>query len=184
MLTKKRFNFTIQARISPTFKIPSFYYLMIKGSTVIKEKNLRTFDTEEEISIYCLLEDETDKENAPFNCFGYNDNINENSANNKITLCNLTSEYIDLPKDLSVTNMPEAEENSNSESTPTSRNRLFVKSKNSGLSSGAIVGIVLACAAVLAGVIGIVIYLKKKRDKPSPNDITDSKYDFKISNTN
>ena len=38
-VTKKRFTFTIKARISPTFKIPSFYYLMIKGSTVIKEKN-------------------------------------------------------------------------------------------------------------------------------------------------
>ena len=94
----------------------------------------------------------------------------------------MTSEYIELPKNLTITNKPETEENSNSESTPTSRNRLFVKSKSSGLSSGAIVGIVLPCAAVLAGVIGIVIYLKKKRDKPSPNDITDSKFDFKIGN--
>ena len=183
-VTKKRFTFTIKARISPTFKIPFFYYLMIKGSTVIKEKNLRILDTEEEISIYCLLEDETDRDNAAYNCFGYNDNINENSANNKITLCNLTSEYIQLPKDLSVTNMPETEENSNSESTPTSRNRLFVQSKSSGLSTGAIVGIVLACVAVLVGVTGILIYLKKKPNKPNPNDITDSRYDFKISNTN
>ena len=89
-----------------------------------------------------------------------------------------------MPKDLSVTNMPETEENSNSESTPTSRNRLFVQSKSSGLSTGAIVGIVLACVAVLVGVTGILIYLKKKPNKPNPNDITDSRYDFKISNTN
>ena len=48
--------------------------------------------------------------------------------------------------------------------------------------NGAIVGIVIACVAVLAIVTGIIIYLKKNSSKPKSLDMSDSRNDLQVPN--
>ena len=163
--TKKRFNFMIRVRILPTFRIPYFFYLMMRIRLIIRARNLRFLDTEEEVDTFCLLENDTDRDNALFNCSGFNDNINEKNANNEISLGNFTSDYIQLPENLAITNGQEdTKENTNAYGAN------FIRlSKSSGLTGGAIAGIVIACVAVLAIVMTIVICLRKNSNKPIPN---------------
>ena len=179
--TKKRFYFTMRIRTLSTLKIPSFFYLKLKGRLMIKARNLRFLDTDEEVDSFCVLEDETNKDNATFSCFGYNDNINENNANNKITLYNITSEYIELPGNSSISNIEERDETDTTKTTST-KNWVTGKSNSSGLKAGAIVGIVIACVAVLAIVTGIIIYLKKNSSKPKSLDMSDSRNDLQVPN--
>ena len=171
--TRKRFNFKMRARIIKTFKIPYFFYLMMRVRLIIRLKNLRNLrnleSLEEEVPSFCVLEDDTDKDNASFDCFGYNDNINENNTNSEISIGNFTSDYIELPDNIYIANEPEASETDTEEDTIGTNNNLYRVSKNSGLNGGAIAGIVIASIVVLAVVIGLVIYLKKNPGKPDHN---------------
>ena len=60
-----------------------------------------------------------------------------------------------------------------------------MRSNSSGLSGGAIAGIVIACVAVLAIVISLMLYFRKKSNVPNPNqttnEVTDSVNHLKIS---
>ena len=97
--SKKRFTFDIAVGMSPTFEIPDFLYLLVKAKVITKSNGLRLLDTPEDVNTYCLLGDATDKNNVKFTCFGYNDNLDENS---QITLSNFTSEYINFNEGLSL----------------------------------------------------------------------------------
>ena len=179
--SKKRFKFSIRIKISRTWRRPPFFYLFMKLRMKLKSKgNLRNLDVEEDTGSYCLIDDESNSDNVQLSCYGNNDNIDENTE--KITLSNFTSDYIELPEDLSVTNSTKGNEPS---SNNNNGNRYFMRSNSSGLSGGAIAGIAIACVAVLAIVISLMLYFRKKSNVPNPNqttnEVTDSVNHLKIS---
>ena len=179
--SKKRFKFSIRIKISRTWRRPSFFYLFMKLRMKLKSKgNLRNLDVEEDTGSYCLIDDESNSDNVQLSCYGNNDNIDENTE--KITLSNFTSDYIELPENLSVANSTKGNEPS---SNNNNGNRYFMRSNSSGLSGGAIAGIVIACVAVLAIVISLMLYFRKKSNVPNPNqttnEVTDSVNHLKIS---
>ena len=181
--SKKRFKFSIRIKISRTWRRPSFFYLFMKLKMKLKSKgNLRNLDVEEDTGSYCLIDDESNSDNVQLSCYGNNDNIDENTE--KITLSNFTSDYIELPENLSITNSTEGNE-PNSNNNGNNANRYFMRSNSSGLSGGAIAGIVIACVAVLAIVISLMLYFRKKSNVPNPNqttnEVTDSVNHLKIS---
>ena len=181
--SKKRFKFSIRIKISRTWRRPSFFYLFMKLKMKLKSKgNLRNLDVEEDTGSYCLIDDESNSDNVQLSCYGNNDNIDENTE--KITLSNFTSDYIELPENLSINNSTEGNE-PNSNNNGNNANRYFMKSKSSGLSGGAIAGIVIACVAVFAIVISLMLYFRKKSNVPNPNqttnEVTDSVNHLKIS---
>ena len=165
--SKKRFKFNIRIKISRTWKRPSFFYLLMKSRMSLKSKrNLRYLDVEEDINSYCILDEDSDLDDAQLSCFGYNDNINENSANNnQITLSNFNSEYIELPKNLTLTKEPNEDRSNNNNL------RYFIKSKSSGLSGGAIAGIIIALVVAVAIVVALIFYFRKKERTPYLNDV-------------
>ena len=179
--SKKRFKFSIRIKISRTWRRPSFFYLFMKLKMKLKSKgNLRNLDVEEDTGSYCLIDDESNSDNVQLSCYGNNDNIDENTE--KVTLSNFTSDYIELPENLSVTNSTKGNEPS---SNNNNANRYFMRSNSSGLSGGAIAGIVIACVAVFAIVISLMLYFRKKSNVPNPNqttnEVTDSVNHLKIS---
>ena len=179
--SKKRFKFSIRIKISRTWRRPPFFYLFMKLRMKLKSKgNLRNLDVEEDTGSYCLIDDESNSDNVQLSCYGNNDNIDENTE--KITLSNFTSDYIELPENLSVANSTKGNEPS---SNNNNGNRYFMRSNSSGLSGGAIAGIVIACVAVLAIVISLMLYFRKKSNVPNPNqttnEVTDSVNHLKIS---
>lgn len=179
--SKKRFKFSIRIKISRTWRRPPFFYLFMKLRMKLKSKgNLRNLDVEEDTGSYCLIDDESNSDNVQLSCYGNNDNIDENTE--KITLSNFTSDYIELPENLSVTNSTKGNEPS---SNNNNGNRYFMRSNSSGLSGGAIAGIVITCVAVLAIVISLMLYFRKKSNVPNPNqttnEVTDSVNHLKIS---
>ena len=181
--SKKRFKFSIRIKISRTWRRPSFFYLFMKSKMKLKSKgNLRNLDVEEDTGSYCLIDDESNSDNVQLSCYGNNDNIDENTE--KITLSNFTSDYIELPENLSITNSTEGNE-PNSNNNGNNANRYFMRSNSSGLSGGAIAGIVIACVAVFAIVISLMLYFRKKSNVPNPNqttnEVTDSVNHLKIS---
>ena len=179
--SKKRFKFSIRIKISRTWRRPPFFYLFMKLRMKLKSKgNLRNLDVEEDTGSYCLIDDESNSDNVQLSCYGNNDNIDENTE--KITLSNFTSDYIELPENLSVANSTKGNEPS---SNNNNGNRYFMRSNSSGLSGGAIAGIVITCVAVLAIVISLMLYFRKKSNVPNPNqttnEVTDSVNHLKIS---
>ena len=164
--SKKRFKFNIRIK-SRTWKRPSFFYLLMKSRMSLKSKrNLRYLDVKEDINSYCILDEDSDLDDAQLSCFGYNDNINENSANNnQITLSNFNSEYIELPKNLILTKEPNEDRSNNNNL------RYFIKSKSSGLSGGAIAGIIIALVVAVAIVVALIFYFRKKERTPYLNDV-------------
>ena len=179
--SKKRFKFSIRIKISRTWRRPSFFYLFMKLKMKLKSKgNLRNLDVEEDTGSYCLIDDESNSDNVQLSCYGNNDNIDENTE--KITLSNFTSDYIELPESLSINNSTEGNKPSSNNNNV---NRYFMRSNSSGLSGGAIAGIVIACVAVLAIVISLILYFRKKSNVPNPNqatnEVTDSVNHLKIS---
>ena len=179
--SKKRFKFSIRIKISRTWRRPPFFYLFMKLRMKLKSKgNLRNLDVEEDTGSYCLIDDESNSDNVQLSCYGNNDNIDENTE--KITLSNFTSDYIELPENLSVANSTKGNEPS---SNNNNGNRYFMRSNSSGLSGGVIAGIVITCVAVLAIVISLMLYFRKKSNVPSPNqttnEVTDSVNHLKIS---
>ena len=182
--SKKRFKFSIRIKISRTWRRPPFFYLFMKLRMKLKSKgNLRNLDVEEDTGSYCLIDDESNSDNVQLSCYGNNDNIDENTE--KITLSNFTSDYIELPENLSVANSTKGNEPSSNNNNGNNANRYFMKSNSSGLSGGAIAGIVITCVAVLAIVISLMLYFRKKSNVPNPNqatnEVTDSVNHLKIS---
>ena len=158
--SKKRFTFIIRIKIVRVFTPPPFFYLLMKVRMFLRSSHLRFLDSEEEVDTYCLP---TDSDPEQFNCFGYSDNLDENGKDNEVTIGNITSDYVpNIPSNLTLT--PDPEENNETEPTnsPTVANRYFSKSNNSGLSGGAIAGIIIACVAVVAIVAALVILSRKK----------------------
>ena len=139
----------------------------MKSRMSLKSKrNLRYLDVKEDINSYCILDEDSDLDDAQLSCFGYNDNINENSANNnQITLSNFNSEYIELPKNLTLTKEPNEDRSNNNNL------RYFIKSKSSGLSGGAIAGIIIALVVAVAIVVALIFYFRKKERTPYLNDV-------------
>ena len=130
-----------------------------------RSRHLRFLDSEEEVGTYCLP---TDSDPEKFNCFGYSDNLDEKSKDNEVIIGNITSDYVpNIPSDITITSAPEAAEPTNA---PINTNKYYAKSKNSGLSGGAIAGIVIACVAAVAIVATLVILLSKKSKIPNVNE--------------
>ena len=67
------------------------------------------------------------------------------------------------------TNEPGTNGTDPGENTDETRYHLLRSSKSSGLKGGAIAGIVIACVVVLALVIGLILFLRKRSNKPIPN---------------
>ena len=175
---KKRFTFDIAVGMSPTFEIPDFLYLLVKAKVITKSNGLRLLDTPEDVNTYCLLGDATDKSNVKFTCFGYNDNLDENSH---ITLSNFTSEYINFNESLSLPYPPQNYQPNNEALEPNDANdadangkRYYSRSSDSGLSAGAIAGIIIACVAAVAIVVTVVLLLRKKKKDQKSYEISDS----------
>ena len=172
--TKKRFTFYIRIKIVRVFIPPPFFYLMMKVRMFLRSRHLRFLDSEEEVDTYCLP---TDSDPEKFNCFGYSDNLDEKSKDNEVIIGNITSDYVpNIPSDITITSAPEAAEPTN---TPINTNKYFAKSTNSGLSGGAIAGIVIACVAVVA-IVAIVILLTKKSKIPNVNETSETIHNLNV----
>ena len=180
---KRRFTFGIAIGMSPDYKIPDFFYLLITAKMVLKENTLRFLDIEEDVNSYCLLEDKTDPSKVKFNCFGYSDSINENS---EISLSDFSSKNIkNIPKNLTLAKEPKATD----EPVPPTddinnynKNAYYSRSNSSGLSGGAIAGIVIACVAVAGIATAAVVYFMKKKKSDNSYDISDSAHKLDLPN--
>ena len=147
---------------------------MMKVRMFLRSRHLRFLDSEEEVDTYCLP---TDSDPEKFNCFGYSDNLDEKSKDNEVIIGNITSDYVpNIPSDITITSDPEAAEPTN---TPINTNKYFAKSTNSGLSGGAIAGIVIACVAVVA-IVAIVILLTKKSKIPNVNETSETIHNLNV----
>ena len=182
--SKKRFTFDIAVGMSPTFEIPDFLYLLVKVKVITKSNGLRLLDTPEDVNTYCLLGDATDKSNVKFTCFGYNDNLDENS---QITLSNFTSEYINFNESLSLPYSPQNYQPNNEALEPNDANDAdangkiyYSRSSDSGLSAGAIAGIIIACVAAVAIAVTVVLLLRKKKKDQKPYEISDSVHNLQV----
>ena len=181
---KKRFKFDIAVGMSPTFEIPDFFYLLVKAKVITKSNGLRLLDTPEDVNTYCLLGDATDKNNVKFTCFGYNDNLDENS---QITLGNFTSEYINFNESLSLPYPPQNYQPNNEGLEPNDANDAdangkiyYSRSSDSGLSAGAIAGIIIACVAAVAIAVTVVLLLRKKKKDQKSYEISDSVHNLQV----
>ena len=182
--SKKRFTFDIAVGMSPTFEIPDFFYLLVKAKVITKSNGLRLLDTPEDVNTYCLLGDATDKSNVKFTCFGYNDNLDKNS---QITLGNFTSEYINFNESLSLPYPPQNYQPNNEGLEPNDANDAdangkiyYSRSSDSGLSAGAIAGIIIACVAAVAIVVTVVLLLRKKKKDQKSYEISDSVHNLQV----
>ena len=182
--SKKRFTFDIAVGMSPTFEIPDFLYLLVKAKVITKSNGLRLLDTPEDVNTYCLLGDATDKSNVKFTCFGYNDNLDENS---QITLSNFTSEYINFNESLSLPYPPQNYQPNNEALEPNDANDAdangkiyYSRSSDSGLSAGAIAGIIIACVAAVAIAVTVVLLLRKKKKDQKSYEISDSVHNLQV----
>ena len=181
---KKRFTFDIAVGMSPTFEIPDFFYLLVKVKVITKSNGLRLLDTPEDVNTYCLLGDATDKNNVKFTCFGYNDNLDKNS---QITLGNFTSEYINFNESLSLPYPPQNYQPNNEALEPNDANDAdangkiyYSRSSDSGLSAGAIAGIIIACVAAVAIAVTVVLLLRKKKKDQKSFEISDSVHNLQV----
>ena len=181
---KKRFTFDIAVGMSPTFEIPDFFFLLVKAKVITKSNGLRLLDTPEDVNTYCLLGDATDKSNVKFTCFGYNDNLDENS---QITLSNFTSEYINFNEGLSLPYPPQNYQPNNEALEPNDANDAdangkiyYSRSSDSGLSAGAIAGIIIACVAAVAIAVTVVLLLRKKKKDQKSYEISDSVHNLQV----
>ena len=180
---KRRFTFGIAIGMSPDYKIPDFFYLVITAKMVLKENTLRFLDIEEDVNSYCLLEDKTDPSKVKFNCFGYSDSINENS---EISLSDFSSKNIkNIPKNLTLAKEPKATD----EPVPPTddinnynKNAYYSRSGSSGLSGGAIAGIIIACVAVAGIATAAAVYFMKKKKSDNSYDISDSAHKLDLPN--
>ena len=180
---KRRFTFGIAIGMSPDYKIPDFFYLLITAKMVLKENTLRFLDIEEDVNSYCLLEDKTDPSKVKFNCFGYSDSINENS---EISLSDFSSKNIkNIPKNLTLAKEPKATD----EPVPPTddinnynKNAYYSRSGSSGLSGGAIAGIIIACVAVAGIATAAAVYFTKKKKSDNSYDISDSVHKLDLPN--
>ena len=155
--TKNRIQYDLFADINDQYEIPEFFYLIVNRT--IKYQN----NTEDEIETYCVLEDQTNRKNAKFNCFGYleDNDINEvGSLNDK-----LSSYYIEIPEQ-----NPELNRGIN----------FFKKTNSKGLSAGAIVGIIFGCVAVVIALIVIISFAKKSAVPVITASIAESQNNLKI----
>ena len=182
--SKKRFTFDIAVGMSSTFEIPDFLYLLVKVKVITKSNGLRLLDTPEDVNTYCLLGDATDKSNVKFTCFGYNDNLDENS---QITLSNFTSEYINFNESLSLPYPPQNYQPNNEALEPNDANDAdangkiyYSRSSDSGLSAGAIAGIIIACVAAVAIAVTVVLLLRKKKKDQKSYEISDSVHNLQV----
>ncbi len=158
---KLRIKCKIHLRKVASFTRPSFFYILMKFRFKYAKHNLRRLDDYEDVDSYCLLNDETNSEDNVFQCYAYPDKINEMEKPEGIE--NIKSEYITVQS-----NSTEPDDDYFNSGINN-----FKTKNGSGLSGGAIAGIVIACVAVLAIIIGIVIYVRKKTTA-SPTEVNSS----------
>ena len=179
---KLRVKFTIHLKKTAQFTRPPFFYILVKFRFKFAVHNLRRLaDENENIESYCILNDESNDEDNTFGCFAFPDNINELEDPEGIQ--NITSDYIDVPKDV-----PESNDGNNggnnggnndgnndgNSTVPDDNNNYytgmnsFKSTKGRSLSGGAIAGIVIACVAVIAIIAALLIYSRGKVVRPAP----------------
>ena len=149
---------------------PTFFFLILKAK--INKKNTQRFLADEteggdKVNIFCVQEDKgSSVEDFPFGCFGFNDNFNEEYKDGQLTLSNITSDYINLPENMKIYDIKNSpSESSDSPTNPEINKNSFRKSKNSGLSGGAIAGIVIGSVALAALIAFLIIFLRRKKQK-------------------
>ena len=175
---KLRVKFTIHLKKTAQFTRPPFFYILVKFRFKFAVHNLRRLaDENENIESYCILNDESNDEDNTFGCFAFPDNINELEDPEGIQ--NITSDYIDVPKDVPESNGGNNggnnDGNNDGNSTvPDDNNNYytgmnsFKSTKGRSLSGGAIAGIVIACVAVIAIIAALLIYSRGKLVRPAP----------------
>ena len=188
-----KFRIIFHIRRVRTFIIPRFFYLVLRVRIVRRSITVsRNLQNEEEQDSYCIPEDdnlsETNTEENPFNCFLYNDNISDIEA-----LHGLTSDYADnLTDNITIYENNDTSQVSDStdDGNKTTHNSGYGRKyfrDNSGrkLSAGAIVGIVIGSIAVVAIVLGLLMYLKGKASSQAPfqGNMTETQKNFQINNS-
>ena len=192
---KRRFHFAINIKFLKTISL-RFFFLKLKVRLHKILRSLRFLDNEldkgEEVDTYCIPDNSSKlKDDIPLDCFGYSNIINEQNKNNKLMISNISSDYINISENTYIyeeENRPK--ENNSTENNPTENTdnydanayHFLKTSKSSGLSGGAIAGIVLGSVALAAIIATLIICLRKK-----PNDIGNnsiSRMNLKVKNPN
>ena len=156
--TKKRITYNLFARQIGDFDYPDFFYIIVKTK-------IKTYSNpnETEADSYCLLNDITDKDNIKYDCYLYPELENYDGLVNNLDdtnpILNMESNYINITNS---TNKPGDDESEPVKNSTNLVGNYFKKRNDSGLKAGAIVGIVLACLAVLIAVIVVLVFVNKK----------------------
>ena len=190
--TKRRFHFVINIKLLKTISL-RFFYLKLKVRLIKRLISLRFLDNEldkgEEVDTYCIPDNSSKlKDDIPLDCFGYSNIINEQNKNSKLMISNINSDYINISENTYIyeeANHPI--ENNSTENNPTENTdnpginvyHFLKKSKSSGLSGGAIAGIIIGSVASVAIIVTLIICLRKKPNKIENN--SSSIVDLKIS---
>ena len=153
---KKRIKYKLYARFIRGFIPPQFFYIRILLKLKInhkipdhnKVKFERILQNGEEVDAdsYCVVEDSSDINNVVFNCHSYFDSV----ADGTYEFVEMNSNYVQIPK------------NSTTEETTKINGYSYFRTSKSGLSAGAIVGIVLGCVAFLALIAGLIVFLRSR----------------------
>ena len=188
--TKRRFQFVIKIKFLKTISL-RFFYLKLKVRLIKRLISLRFLDNEldkgEEVDTYCIPDNSSKlKDDISLNCNGYSNIINEQNKNNKLMITNIKSDYINISENTYIyeeENRPiENNSTENTDNHDTNVYHYLKKSKSSGLSGGAIAGIIIGSVASVAIIVTLIICLRKKPNKIDNNSTTEM--DLKIPNSN
>ena len=188
--TKRRFQFVIKIKFLKTISL-RFFYLKLKVRLIKRLISLRFLDNEldkgEEVDTYCIPDNSSKlKDDISLNCNGYSNIINEQNKNNKLMITNIKSDYINISENTYIyeeENRPiENNSTENTDNHDTNVYHYLKKSKSSGLSGGAIAGIIIGSVALVAIIVTLIICLRKKPNKIDNNSTTEM--DLKIPNSN
>ena len=133
---KKRVKYKLKAKYLRDYQPPEFFYLNIQSKLTYNNEQIDT-------DSYCVVEDDSDRDNVIFNCYTYLDSVD----GEKYELAEINSNYIEIPKN-------------STDNTPRNYGNSYFRTSKNSLSAGAIVGIILGCVAALAIIAGVALCLK------------------------
>ena len=150
------------------------YKFYING--IIEGNKPKSVTIDKDLVLMVNIESDNENSTKDLNCkvinIINNNNYTLNCETNEDLKYNLQSAISILDDGLLITNFDNINNNNNNPFIePEANNNIkYHSNKSSGISAGAIVGIILACVVVIAIVTGIIIYIRKGKKAMNNND--------------